>query len=130
MNLNSLFKADFINAANRSQLLIISLLVAAIDVVLFYVLNQQAHSLASAHLTSFLCASIAGLIALKIKPKQLFTFVLITLLTVLLRGGLLASLVAITPALAAMCVCALFSAVTLVFGYQYVQFINRSESVV
>ncbi len=126
MNLNSLFKADFLNYANRSQLLIASLLVAVIDVVLFYVLNQQAHSLASAHLASFLCAAIAGLIALKIKPKQLFTFALIALLTVLLRGGLLASLVAITPALAAMCVCALFSAAMLVFGYQYIQFINTN----
>ena len=126
MNLNSLFNADFLNAAHRSQLLIISLLVAAIDVVLFYVLNQQAHSLASAHLASFLCAAIAGLIALKIKPKQLFTFVLIALLTALLRGGLLASLVSLMPVLAAMCICALFSAAILVFGYQYIQFINTN----
>ncbi len=126
MNLNSLFKADFLTSANRSQLLTISLLVAAIDVVLFYVLNQPAHSLASAHLASFLCASIAGSVALKIKPKQLFTFVLIALLTVLLRGGLLASLVAIMPVLAAMCICALFSAAMLVFGYQYIQFINTN----
>ena len=81
MNLNNLFKADFLTLANRSQLLITSLLVAAIDVVLFYFLNQQVNSLALAHLASFLCASIAGLIALKIKPKQLLTFVLIALLT-------------------------------------------------
>ncbi len=126
MNLNSLFKADFLTSANRSQLLIISLLVAVIDVVLFYVLNQQAHSLASAHLTSFLCAAIAGLIALKIKPTQLLTFLLIALLTLLLRGGLLASLVTIMPVLAAMCICALFSAATLVFGYQYIQFIGTN----
>ena len=126
MNLNSLFKADFLTSANRSQLLIISLLVAAIDVVLFYVLNQQAHSLASAHLASFLCAAIAGLIALKIKPKQLLTFVLIALLTVLLRGGLLASLVTTMPVLTAMCICALFSAAMLIFGYQYIQFINTN----
>ncbi|MBC7756377.1 MAG: glycosyltransferase family 39 protein [Bdellovibrio sp.] len=126
MNLNSLFKADFLTSANRSQLLVISLLLAAIDVVLFYVLNQPVHSLASAHLASFLCASIAGLIALKIKPKQLLTFVLITLLVVLLRGGLLESLVSIMPALAAMCICALFSAVMLIFGYQYMQFINTN----
>ena len=126
MNLNSLFKADFLTSANRSQLLITSLLVAAIDVVLFYVLNQQAHSLAPAHLVSFLGASIAGLITLKIKPKQLITFVLIALLTVLLRGGLLASLVSLMPVLAAMCICALFSATILVFGYQYIQFINTN----
>ena len=126
MNLNCLFKADFLTSANRSQLFIISLLVAAIDVVLFYVLNQQAHSLASAHLVSFLCAAIAGLIALKIKPKQLLTFVLITLLVVLLRGGLLASLVTIMPVLTAMCICALFSAAMLIFGYQYIQFINTN----
>ena len=126
MNLTNLFKADFLALANRSQLLITCLLVAAIDVVLFYVLNQQAYSLALAHLASFLCASIAGLIALKIKPKQLFTFVLIVLLTVLLRGGLLASLVSVMPVLAVMCICALFSAATLVFGYQYVQFIDAN----
>ena len=126
MNLNSLFKEDFLTAANRSQLLVISLLVAVVDVVLFYVLNQQVHSLASAHLVSFLCAAIAGLIALKIKPIQLFTFVLIALLVVLLRGGLLASLILVMPALAAMCICALFSAATLVFGYQYVQFIDTN----
>ena len=126
MNLNSLFNADFLNAANRSQLLVISILVAAIDVVLFYVLYQPAHSLASAHLASFLCAAISGLIALKIKPQQLFTFILIALLTVLLRGGLLASLVAIMPTLAAICICALFSGVMLVLGYQYIQFIDTN----
>ena len=126
MNLNSLLKANFLTYANRSKLLTISLLVAAIDVVLFYVLNQQEHSLALAHLASFLCASIAGLIALKIKPKQLLTFVLIALFTVLLRGGLLASLVSIMPALTAICICALFSAAMLVFGYQYIQFIDTS----
>ena len=126
MNLNNLFKADFLTLANRSQLLITSLLVAAIDVVLFYVLNQQAHSLALAHLASFLCASITGLIALKIKPKQLLTFVLIALLLVLLRGGLLVSLVSVMPVLVAMSMCALFSAATLVFGYQYVQHIDTN----
>ena len=126
MNLNSLFKANFLTYANRSKLLTISLLVAAIDVVLFYVLNQQEHSLALAHLASFLCASMAGLIALKIKPKQLLAFVLIALLTVLLRGGLLESLVSIMPAFAAICICALFSAAMLVFGYKYIQFIDTS----
>ena len=126
MNLHSLFKADFLTSTNRSRLLIASLLVAAIDVVLFYVLNQQAHSLDSAHLVSFLCAAIAGLIVLKIKPKQLLTFVLIALLTVLLRGGLLVSLVSLMPVLAAICICALFSAAILVFGYQYIQFINTN----
>ena len=126
MNLNSLFKADLLTTANRSQLLITSLLVSAIDVVLFYFLNQQAHPLASAHLASFLCASIAGLVGLKIKPEHLLTFILIAMLTVLLRGGLLASLVVIMPALAAMSVCVIFSAAMLVFGYQYVQFIDTN----
>lgn len=126
MNLNRLFKANFLLSANRSQLLIASLLVTAIDVVLFFILNEQAHSLALVHLASFLCASIAGLIVLKIKPKQLFTFVLIALLTVLLRGGLLASLVPIMPLYAAMSICSLISAAILVFSYQYIQLINTN----
>ena len=126
MNLNSLFKADFLASASRSRLLMACLLLAVVDVVIFYVLNQQAHSLALAHLASFLGASIAGLIALKIKSKQLFTFVLIAMLTVLLRGGLLASLVQIMPALAAMCICALFSAALLIFGFMYAQSIKSN----
>jgi dolichol-phosphate mannosyltransferase len=121
MKLISLFNADFLSSASRSRLLMVSLLIAAVDTALFYFLNQQAHSLALAHMATFLGASVVGFIALKIKPKQLFAFALIALLAVLLRGGLLASLVSIMPALAAMCICALFSAALLVFGFQYAQ---------
>ncbi len=123
MNLISLFKADFLSPARCSRLLIASLLIVAVDIALFYFLNQQAYSLALAHMVSFLCASVVGFVALKIKPKQLFTFVLIALLVVLLRGGLLASLTQMTalPVLLAITICTVFSAALLVFGYLYAQ---------
>ena len=70
MNLNSLFKADFLASASRSRLLMACLLVAVVDVVIFYALNQQSHSLALAHLASFLGASIVGLIVVKIKKNE------------------------------------------------------------
>jgi dolichol-phosphate mannosyltransferase len=100
-------------------------LITAIDIGLFYFLNQKLNSIASAHLVSFLSAAAAGIFTLKLKPKQLFTYAVFALLVVLLRGGLLASL---APIGLGMGIGALFSATLLVFGWHYLQSLDSRDS--
>ncbi len=125
---------DFINlalpaTAQKLRLLMLALLIAMIDIAAFLLLNQSVNSLASAHLASFFVAAGIGYIALNIWPitstNKPFLFAILTLLIVLLRGGLLASLTLIMPIVAAFIISATFSAALLVLAYTYFQTITN-----
>ena len=64
---------DFINLAlpspaQKPRILMLTLLIAIVDIAVFVVLNQNLHSIASAHLSSFLIAASIGYIARNIWP--------------------------------------------------------------
>lgn len=128
---------DFINLAlaspvQKPRLLMLALLVAAIDVAVFIFLNQTLNSLAFVHLSSFLVAAGVVYAAHNIWPinevNKPFHFCLLAFLIVLLRGGLLASLVTIMPISAAICISAAFSAALLMLGYCYLQAITNLDA--
>ena len=91
--------SDFTFARN-GRFLAVCLLCIGVDVALFLTLFKAANLLASAHLISFLSAATAGFLAFSFLDKQFSfnraaTFILLTLLTLFLHGGLLASLLQI-----------------------------------
>ncbi len=108
-----MFKLEIPSPISKPHLLMFCLLTACVDVVVFHFLSQ-AHSVAFAHLASFLAAAGLGYIVFSsyFKPNKPLSYALIALLVALLRGGLLASIMQMVhlPALAAIVVCALFSA--------------------
>lgn len=125
-----------LSCARGMRLLAVGLLTTGIDILLFHFLYLQANSLAFAHLTSFFAASIIGWLSIGLWPlreashqsepnhfsfKSLAAFILLALLVVLLRGGLLASLIQImaVPAIAAISISAVISAGLLYAGYFY-----------
>ena len=124
---------DFINLAlpspaQKPRILMLTLLIAIVDIAVFVVLNQNLHSLASAHLSSFLVAASIGYIAHNIWPinsiNKPLLFMVLAVLVALLRGGLLASLSIVMPLFAAICLSAAFSAALLMLAYRYLQTIE------
>ena len=122
-------KQALLSFAQKPRFLILALLVAIVDISLFYYTNHKLKSLAGAHLISFSVAAGIGYGALNIGPisstNKPFHFVILALLMALLRGGLLASLSTIMPIFAAICISAAFSATSLMLGYQYLQTITN-----
>ena len=64
---------DFINLAlpspaQKPRILMLTLLIAIVDIAVFLVLNQNLHSIASAHLSSFLIAASIGYTAHNVWP--------------------------------------------------------------
>ena len=119
---------NFIDLALPSQtqkahFLLLTFLIAFVDVALFTFLNHITGSLAAAHLISFALAAGIAYIAQSIWPingaNKPFIFVILALLVVLLRGGLLASLSTILPVLTAIGISAVFSAFLIMLTYRY-----------
>jgi dolichol-phosphate mannosyltransferase len=127
---------DFISlalpfTAQKPRFLMLTLLIAIVDIAVFFFLSES-YSLASAHLTSFFIAAGIGYIALNIWPinstNKPLLFALLGLLTVLLRGGLLASISIVMPTVAAFVISAAFSAALLMFAYAYLQTIENLDA--
>jgi dolichol-phosphate mannosyltransferase len=119
-----LFKTDIPSLISKPYLLMLGLLTTCVDVTTFNFLSHQAHSLAFTHIASFLTAASLGYVTLTtcFKPTRPLSYVLIALLTVLLRGGLLASLMQISnvPTWAAIIICAAFSSGMIYLAYVYI----------
>jgi dolichol-phosphate mannosyltransferase len=127
---------DFIHlalpsSAQKPRLLMLALLIAIVDIAVFFFLSES-HSLASVHLASFFVAAGTGYIALNIWPisrtNKPLLFAMLALLSVLLRGGLLASLSIIMPTVAAYIISTAFSAALLMFAYTYLQTIENLDA--
>ena len=119
------------SATQKPRFLMLALLIAFVDIAVFFFLFKS-HSLASAHLASFLVAVSIGYIAINIWPissaNKPFLFALLALLIVLLRGGLLASLSIIMPTVAAIFISTAFSAAMLMLAYYYLQTIANLDA--
>ena len=125
------FKTTLAYAARKPRFLMLISLVAIVDIAVFGFLFKS-HSLAAAHLASFfVAASVAYVMQIIRATNQVnkpFTFALLALLVVLLRGGLLASLSQIMPILAAFVISALFAAALLIFAYMSLQKIKNLDT--
>lgn len=125
------------STAQKPRLLILSILIALVDIAVFSFLFNfhflfTLHSLASAHLASFFVAVGIGYIALNIWPinnaNKPLLFAMLALLIVLLRGGLLASLSTMMPTVAAFIISTAFSATLLMFAYAYLLTIENLDA--
>ncbi len=115
-----MFSLEIPSPINKLQFLALVLLTACVDVVVFHFLSQS-HTIAFAHLASFCAAAGVAYVAFSrsAQPNKPRYYLLLALLVLLLRGGLLASLMQMAhlPALTALALCAVFSASLL--GYVY-----------
>ncbi|MDO8348490.1 MAG: glycosyltransferase family 39 protein [Rugosibacter sp.] len=122
-----------LSASQKNQLYVLVLLMAGIDISLFGLLYSHPEALAAAHIASFLVAASGGSVLASFGPLrgnhalgwcQLPSLLVITLLTLFLRGGMLASLMHIgalsattAQIISALLSAALFHAASVFFIY-------------